>query len=60
MSIREDIERPLTAFEELKAWCEKHLSKEDYEELSVSSGSSIWIRDTLFKFCPDGSFSFVD
>ena len=25
MSIREDIERPLTAFEELKAWCEKHL-----------------------------------
>ena len=25
MSIREDIERPLTAYEELKAWCEKHL-----------------------------------
>lgn len=31
MSIREDIERPLTAYEELKAWCEKHLSPGDYE-----------------------------
>lgn len=31
MSIREDIERPLTAFEELKAWCEKHLAPEDYK-----------------------------
>ena len=26
MSIREDIVRPLSAYEELKAWCEKHLS----------------------------------
>lgn len=30
MSIREDIERPLTAYEELKAWCEKHLPSDGY------------------------------
>lgn len=30
MSIREDIERPLTAYEQLKAWCEKHLPPDGY------------------------------
>lgn len=33
MSIREDIERPLTAYEELKSWCEKHLNPEDYKDV---------------------------
>ena len=50
----------MTAFEELKAWCEKHLPKENYEELNVSNGPSLWIGDTFFKFCSDGSFSFLD
>lgn len=36
MSIREDIERPLTAYEELKAWCEKHLAPEDYKDVSAT------------------------
>jgi hypothetical protein len=36
MSIREDIERPLTAYEELKAWCEKHLDADDYKVVPES------------------------
>lgn len=60
MSIREDIERPLTAYEELKVWCEKHLTEEQYTELHVSNGPSLWIGDTFFKFSADGSFSFLD
>lgn len=36
MSIREDIERPLTAFEELKAWCAKHLGADDYKVVPES------------------------
>lgn len=60
MSIREDIERPLAAFKELKEWCEKHLTKEQYAELHVSNGLSLWIGDTFFKFSTDGSFSFLD
>ena len=36
MSIREDIERPLTAFEELKTWCEKHLEVMDYKVVPES------------------------
>lgn len=50
----------MTAFEELKAWCEKHLPKDQYEELNVSNGPSLWIGDTFFKFSADGSFSFLD
>lgn len=52
--------RPPTAFEELKAWCEKHLTEEQYAELHVSNGPSLWIGDTFFKFSVDGSFSFLD
>lgn len=52
--------RSPTAYEELKAWCEKYLPKENYEELNVSNGPSLWIGDTFFKFSSDGSFSFVD
>ena len=50
----------MTAFEELKAWCEKYLPKDSYAELDVSNGPSIWIENTFFKFSADGSFSFVD
>ena len=50
----------MTAYEELKAWCEKHLPKENYEETNTSSGPSLWIGDTLFKFFADGSFCFLD
>jgi len=50
----------MTAYEELKAWCEKHLPKENYEELNAPNGPLIGIGNILFKFCVDGSFWFLD
>ena len=63
MSIREDIERPLTAYEELKAWCEKHLDADDYKIVPKSRSFCTTIyfaeyADTglgMVCFAPDGS-----
>lgn len=57
MSIREDIERPLTAYEELKAWCEKHLALDEY---MASNSRIISINSTDFYFDRDGSLNFID
>ena len=43
MSIREDIKRPLTAYEELKAWCAKHLDADDYKIVPESRSYSTTI-----------------
>lgn len=50
----------MTAYEELKAWCEKYLPKDNYAETSVPTGPALWVGDTLIKFGSDGSFSFLD
>lgn len=44
--------RPLTAYEELKAWCEKHLTPDDYQIVpeSPSYGTTIYFKE---HFCPD-------
>ncbi len=63
MSIREDIERPMTAYEELKAWCEKHLDADDYKVVPESRSFCTTIyfaeySDTglgMVCFAPDGS-----
>jgi hypothetical protein len=36
MSIREDIERPLTAYEELLIWCQRHLPEDGYKVVPES------------------------
>lgn len=51
---------PKSAYEELKAWCEKYLPKDNYAETDVSNGPALWVGDTFFKFSSDGSFSFLD
>ena len=63
MSIREDIERPLTAYEELKAWCEKHLCKNEYNAQN-DNGEGLPYIDLYFEdkevtiwFFEDGSYS---
>ena len=53
----------LTAFEELKAWCEKHLNKEDYKIVPESRSFCATIYFAEFPdtglgmvcFAPDGS-----
>ena len=68
MSIREDIERPLTAYEELKAWCEKHLEPEGYKIVPESSsyGTTIYFMEFInpddagmICFFPNGSVANV-
>ena len=49
--------RPPTAFEELKAWCKKHLAPDEY---MVSNSRIISINSTDFYFDTDGSLDFID
>lgn len=55
--------KPLTAYEELKAWCEKHLTKEQwYSHPTVLGQSRLTIVDghTDFFFNADGSLDWID
>ena len=47
----------MTAYEELKAWCEKHLEPDEY---MASNSRIISINSTDFYFDTDGSLSFID
>ena len=49
--------RPPTAYEELKAWCEKHLLSDEY---MASNSRIISINSTDFYFNTDGSLNFID
>ena len=63
MSIREDIERPLTAYEELKVWCEKYLDKSQwYDHPTVGGLIRLTIVDAHadFFFKRDGSLDWID
>lgn len=60
--------RPPTAYEELKAWCEKHLSKENYKVVPESRSYCATIYFSEFDdtdaigmicFTPDGSVANV-
>ena len=63
MSIREDIERPLTAYEELLIWCQRHLPEGEYKVVPESHSfcATIYFAeypDTglgMVCFAPDGS-----
>lgn len=53
----------MTAYEELKAWCEKHLSKEQwYSHPTVLGQSRLTIVDGRvdFFFNADGSIDWID
>ena len=63
MSIREDIERPLSAFEELKAWCAKHLNECDwYTHACANHQTCLHLNDARadFFFNEDGSLDWID
>lgn len=47
----------MTAYEELKAWCEKHLTPDEY---MASNSRIISINSTDFYFDTDGSLNFID
>lgn len=47
----------MSAYEELKAWCEKHLAPDEY---MASNSRIISINSTDFYFDTDGSLSFID
>ena len=49
--------KPPTAYEELKAWCEKHLTPDEY---IASNSRIISINSTDFYFDADGSLNFID
>lgn len=49
--------KKLTAYEELKAWCEKHLAPDEY---MASNSRIISINSTDFYFDSDGSLNFID
>lgn len=49
--------KPPTAYEELKAWCEKHLAPNEY---MAANRRVISINSTDFYFDADGSLSFID
>lgn len=58
--------RPLTAYEELKAWCEKHLGKNEYNAQD-DNGEGLPYIDLVFEdrevtiwFFEDGSYSDLD
>lgn len=55
--------KPLTAYEELKAWCEKYLTEEQwYSHPTVLGQSRLTIVDghTDFFFNADGSLDWID
>lgn len=58
--------KPLTAYEELKAWCEKHLGKKEYNA-QKDNGEGLPYIDLCFEdkevtiwFFEDGSYSDFD
>ena len=50
-------EQKQTAYTELKEWCEKHLS---FDEYMASNSRIISINSTDFYFDTDGSLNFID
>ena len=57
--------RPPTAYEELKVWCEKYLAPLEWDDTFVSgryhgAQDAIIIKDLVFIFKDDGSFDIFD
>lgn len=57
--------RPPTAYEELKAWCEKHLAPLEWDDTLMSgryhgAQDAIIIKGLVFIFKDDGSFDIFD
>lgn len=55
----------MTAYEELKAWCEKHLAPLEWDDTFISgryhgAQDAIIIRGLVFIFKDDGSFDIFD
>lgn len=40
LNVKESEDKLMTAYEELKAWCEKHLEPEDYKDVPETGGFS--------------------
>ena len=60
MSVKESEEKLMTAYEELKAWCEKYHIPCDFWKSEYSSHLCARFCDDLLVFDKDGNFLTID